>query len=221
MHFAGAHAPYDSACYIVLRTERPTEASNGVYSYLLMTTGARSGTHFLLKPGVPTRIGRGLECDIVLSDPLSSRVHATVVFEDGEYWVRDAGSRNGSFVNGQKIDEARLSDGNLLRVGSSEFTYHQSAEPPVDRFRLDHTQTIVHDRIMGREMGPLSADSLQNSQSAQDLLTLHQLSIQLLGCTDPDEVIRPESRASDDKSPHDDGDHRKAVVYSHMSSCSI
>jgi two-component system response regulator HydG len=161
-----------------------------VYSYLLMTTGARTGTHFLLKPGVPTRIGRGLECDIVLSDPLSSRVHATVVFEDGEYWVRDAGSRNGSFVNGQKIDEARLSDGNLLKVGSSEFTFHQSAEPPVDRSRVDHTQTIVHDRIMGRETGPLSADSLQNSQSAQDLLTLHQLSIQLLGCTDPDEVIR-------------------------------
>jgi len=148
------------------------------------------GTHFLLKPGVPTRIGRGLECDIVLSDPLSSRVHATVVLEDGEYWVRDAGSRNGSFVNGQKIDEARLSEGNLLKVGSSEFTFHQSAELPVDRMRVDHTQTIVHDRIMGRETGPVSADLLRDSQSGQDLLTLHQLSIQLLGCTEPDDVIR-------------------------------
>src|SRR6185436_5694645 len=155
-----------------------------------MTTGSRSGTHFLLKPGVPTRIGRGLECDIVLSDPLSSRVHATVVLEDGEYWVRDAGSRNGSFVNGQKIDEARLSEGNLLKVGSSEFTFHQSAELPVDRMRVDHTQTIVHDRIMGRETGPVSADLLRDSQSGQDLLTLHQLSIQLLGCTEPDDVIR-------------------------------
>ncbi|MGI8978498.1 MAG: sigma 54-interacting transcriptional regulator [Pirellulaceae bacterium] len=161
-----------------------------MYSYLLMTTGGRAGSHFLLRPGVPTRIGRGLECDIVLSDPLSSRVHATVVCEDGDWWVRDSGSRNGSFVNGQKIDEARLAEGDLLKVGSSEFTFHQSAEKPVDRSKLDHTQTIVHDRIMGRDTGPVSADLLRDSQPGQDLLTLHQLSIQLLGCTDPDEVIR-------------------------------
>ena len=161
-----------------------------MYSYLLMTTGGRAGTHFLLKPEVHTRIGRGLECDIVLSDPLSSRVHATVVCEDGDWWVRDAGSRNGSFVNGQKIDEARLVEGDLLKVGSSEFTFHQSAEKPVDRSKLDHTQTIVHDRIMGRETGPVSADLLRDAQAAQDLLTLHHLSMRLLGCTDPDEVIR-------------------------------
>jgi two-component system, NtrC family, response regulator HydG len=161
-----------------------------VYSYLLMTTGARAGTHFLLQPAVPTRIGRGLECDIVLSDPLSSRVHATVVCKDGDWWVRDAGSRNGSFVSGQKIDEARLVEGTILRIGSSEFSFHQSAERPVDHSRVDHTQTIVHDRIVGRDTGPVSGDLLRDSQSVQDLLTLHQLGIQLLGCTDPDEVIR-------------------------------
>ena len=161
-----------------------------MYFYLLMTTGARAGTHFLLKEGPLSRIGRGLECDVVLSDPLSSRVHATLVAEEGEWWVRDDGSRNGTFVNGQKVDEARLTEGDLLRVGSSEFTFHQSAEKPVDRLRLDHTQTIVHDRIMGRETSPSSSELLRNSQSGQDLFILHQLSIRLLSCTDPDEVIR-------------------------------
>lgn len=161
-----------------------------MFSYLLMTTGARAGTHFLLKDGPLLRIGRGLECDIVLSDPLSSRVHATVISEEGEWWVRDDGSRNGSFVNDQKVDEARLTEGDLLRIGSSEFTFHQSAEKPVDSLRMDHTQTIVHDRIMGRETGPSSSELLRNSQPGQDLFTLHQLSIRLLSCTDPDEVIR-------------------------------
>ena len=160
------------------------------YSYLLMTQGGRAGIHFLLRPEVPTRIGRGLDCDIVLSDPLSSRVHATVVCEEGDWWVRDAGSRNGTFVSGQKIDEARLAEGTVLRVGSSEFAFHQSAERPVDRSRQDHTQTIVHDRLMGRETGLVSADLLRDSQPGQDLITLHDLSIRLLGCTDPDEVIR-------------------------------
>ena len=161
-----------------------------MYFYLLMTTGARAGTHFLLKEGPLSRIGRGLECDVVLSDPLSSRVHATLVAEEGEWWVRDDGSRNGTFVNGQKVDEARLTEGDLLRVGYSEFTFHQSAEKPVDRLRLDHTQTIVHDRIVGRETSPSSSELLRNSQSGQDLFILHQLSIRLLSCTDPDEVIR-------------------------------
>lgn len=161
-----------------------------MYFYLLMTTGARAGTHFLLKEGPLSRIGRGLECDVVLSDPLSSRVHATVVCESGEWWVRDDGSRNGTFVNGQKVDEARLTEGDLLKIGSSEFTFHQSAEKPVDSLRLDHTQTIVHDRIIGRETSPSSSELLRNSQSGQDLFILHQLSIRLLSCTDPDEVIR-------------------------------
>jgi Nif-specific regulatory protein len=160
------------------------------YSYLLMTQGARAGIHFLLRPGEPTLIGRGLDCDIVLSDPLSSRVHATVSSEDGEWWVRDAGSRNGTFVSGQKIDEARLVEGSVLKVGSTEFAFHQSAERPVDRSKQDHTQTIVHDRIIGRDTGPISSDLLRDSPPGQDLLTLHALSIRLLGCTDPDEVIR-------------------------------
>ncbi|HUE71199.1 MAG TPA: FHA domain-containing protein [Pirellulaceae bacterium] len=69
-----------------------------------MTSGARAGAHFILRAGEPTRIGRGLDCDVVLSDPLSSRVHATVVYQDEGWFVRDAGSRNGTFVNGQKID---------------------------------------------------------------------------------------------------------------------
>ena len=145
----------------------------------------------MLRLGEPTRIGRGLDCDIVLSDPLSSRVHATIVCEDGDWWVRDAGSRNGTFVSGQKIDEARLVEGTILKVGSSEFAFHQSAERPVDHSRLNHTQTIVHDRIVhGPDAPSLAAPLAGSSESDQDLATLNQLSLQLLACSDPDEVIR-------------------------------
>ncbi len=156
-----------------------------------MTSGARTGTHFFLRPGEPTRIGRGLDCDIVLADPLSSRVHSTVQLEEGEWWVRDAGSRNGTYLNGQKIDEARLAESSVLKVGSSEFVFHQSATRPVDNSRLDHTQSIVHDRILqGRDTGQITGDLLRDSEATQDVLILHQLGIRLLGCTDPDEVIR-------------------------------
>jgi Nif-specific regulatory protein len=162
-----------------------------VFSYLLMTSGPRTGAHFLLSPDRPARIGRGLDCDIVLSDPLASRVHAAVQSEEGLWWVRDAGSRNGTFVNGQKIDEAQLADGSVLKVGSTEFVFRQSQVRPVDTSRLELTQTIVRDRIVEKhDTGQALMAGLTDHEKIQDLFTLHQLSLRLLGCTDPDEVIR-------------------------------
>src|SRR5205809_4830897 len=108
-----------------------------VYSYLVMIAGARSGTQFLMEEGRENRIGRGLDCDVILADPLASRVHAIVLYEDSAWWVRDAGSRNGTFVNNQKIDEARLIAGCVLKIGSTEFEFHESATRPSDTHRFD------------------------------------------------------------------------------------
>ena len=66
----------------------------------------------------------------MLNDPLCSRVHATITFDKAGWRIRDAGSRNGTLVNGQKIDEAMLAEGHYVRIGSTEFTFHQSGQPP-------------------------------------------------------------------------------------------
>jgi two-component system, NtrC family, response regulator HydG len=163
-----------------------------VYSFLVMTVGARTGTQFVLEAGRQNRIGRGLDCDVILADPLSSRVHAILVSEEGDWWVRDAGSRNGTYVSGQKIDEARLIDGAVLRVGSTEFEFRQSLARPTDNSRLDHTQTIIVDRPIaaGQPPGEFGIEALRDNERAHDFLTLHQLSMKLLGCTDPDEVVQ-------------------------------
>src|SRR5688572_21097575 len=155
-----------------------------------MTSGARAGAHFILRGGEPTRIGRGLDCDVVLSDPLSSRVHCTVVHQDDGWFVRDAGSRNGTFVNGQKIDEAQLGEGNVLKVGSTEFVFRQSPTRPSDTSRIDMTQTILRDRPMLLASHSQPIPEPTDPARVRDLYLLHQLSLRLLGCTDPDEVIR-------------------------------
>ena len=62
----------------------------------------------------------------MLSDPLSSRVHAIVQQREGAWLVRDAESRNGTYVNGQKTDEAQLLEGCHLKTGTTEFSFHQS-----------------------------------------------------------------------------------------------
>jgi two-component system, NtrC family, response regulator HydG len=162
-----------------------------VYSYLLTMSGPRAGAQFVLDARKQNRIGRGLECDVVLTDPLSSRVHAIVTCEQGDWWVRDAGSRNGTYVEGQKVDEARLIATTLIKVGSTEFKYCESAERPADGSEIEHTQTIVRDRPMSAtDTGHFVLEALKDSERAHDFLTLHQLSLKLLGCTDPDDVVR-------------------------------
>ena len=156
-----------------------------------MTTGIRAGTQFVLDEARQNRIGRGLECDIVLTDPLSSRIHAILTCENHTWWVRDAGSRNGTHVGGQKFDEARLADGAILRIGSTEFTFRQTASPLADSDAIEHTQTLVRDRSMlVTDTSHFALEALGDSDRAHDFLTLHQLSLTLLGCTDPDQVVR-------------------------------
>ncbi|WP_425618648.1 sigma 54-interacting transcriptional regulator [Anatilimnocola sp. NA78] len=160
-------------------------------SYLLMISGARAGAHVVLPTDRPTRIGRGLDCDIVLSDPLASRVHAIVQFSDGLWWIRDATSRNGTYLNGQKIDEARLAIDCRVKIGTTEFIYCEQLDPRSESARQEHTQTVVRDRIVTEGMpSDLGFSLLQDNERNQDFLTLHQLSVRLLGCNDPDEVVR-------------------------------
>lgn len=70
-------------------------------------------------------IGRGLENQIVVDDLLASRQHARLVPARGGYDVQDLGSRNGTYVNGQRIMAAHLGEGDLLAVGHSRFTVRQ------------------------------------------------------------------------------------------------
>ena len=62
-------------------------------------------------------IGRDMDNDIVINNLSVSRCHAIIQIRDGEIFVKDMASANGTFVNGQKIDESKLKDGDLMLVG--------------------------------------------------------------------------------------------------------
>lgn len=54
--------------------------------------------------GAKMRIGRSAQCDIVFEAASAmSKVHALIELSDGEVWLADLGSRNGTFINGQRI----------------------------------------------------------------------------------------------------------------------
>ena len=67
-------------------------------AYLSVQSGPDKGKHYVLDPGRPMHVGRGSSCEIMLSDPVSSRFHAVIYFEDGNWQLRDTSSRNGTHV---------------------------------------------------------------------------------------------------------------------------
>ncbi|TWU22701.1 sigma 54-interacting transcriptional regulator [Bythopirellula polymerisocia] len=163
-----------------------------MYAYLTIQTGKQAGTNYTLDPSTKMLLGRGSDCHISVPDPMCSRVHAIISFEDDSWIVRDDGSRNGTLVNGQKVEEATLGDGHQLQIGSYAFEFHLSDQPATaDTNDLSQTQTIVQDKpIAVQQTNQEVLAALPTPEQVQELVLLYQLSIHLLGCEEPDEVIR-------------------------------
>jgi adenylate cyclase len=83
--------------------------------------GAAGGREFTLREGVVFTVGRAAGCDIVLLDPTVSRKHAELGCGESEVAVRDLGSANGVFVNGERVGEAVIHDGDEVTFGAVVF----------------------------------------------------------------------------------------------------
>jgi pSer/pThr/pTyr-binding forkhead associated (FHA) protein len=80
----------------------PDEAGQGASDPEISVGGyfLRIGPRQIPLSSGETLVGRGEECDVVISGALVSRRHARILFDDGEPSVEDLGSMNGTFVNG-------------------------------------------------------------------------------------------------------------------------
>jgi len=78
--------------------------------------GPRVGERMPLR--AVSSVGRDAGNDIVLNDEAASAKHAIVSFADGEWWLEDAGSTNGTVLNGSRIwDRERFHYGDEVAVG--------------------------------------------------------------------------------------------------------
>ena len=82
---------------------------------LMVASGARRGLHWPVAEAVEA--GRNPDAAIFLDDVTVSRHHALFTIEEGRLVVRDLGSTNGTYVNGERCDEAELSVGDQLYIG--------------------------------------------------------------------------------------------------------
>ena len=91
---------------------------------LISTEGEQT---FELRSGSTLVVGRALTSDIPVLDPTISRRHAEVVWDDSGVHVRDLGSSNGTFLNGVKIEAAKLSPGDVVTFGKVPFRLKEVA----------------------------------------------------------------------------------------------
>lgn len=92
-------------------------------AFLFFEEGALSGQRLAIdkRSVILGRGGRGVECDIVLPERQVSRQHAEIYLEGGRYFLRDLGSKNGTYLNGQIVsDPIELDDSDVIQIALCE-----------------------------------------------------------------------------------------------------
>jgi hypothetical protein len=89
-------------------------------------------------------IGRSETCQLCLNDPMASRHHAALIVENGHVRLEDLASRNGVFVNKERVNQTlRLGHGDVIRIGSQEMTL-------VQRGGRERAETLVQKPVTAR-----------------------------------------------------------------------
>ena len=122
----------------VLDTRQPTQAKGSGRGELIVRAGPVAGLQFTLHAGAVVVVGRSSQADCTIPDEAVSRRHFELRVTPAGVHIRDLGSGNGTLVNGKKIEEMALSDGDRIVVGDSTLEYrdrHAKAAPAGDRSR--------------------------------------------------------------------------------------
>ena len=117
-------------------------------AFVVVLAGDRMGEMFALNDD-RTTIGRGLQADVRINDEGISRTHAMVECDEGGYYLSDAGSTNGTYANGTKVDRYPLQEGDKIQIGSSsvlKFTYHDDVD---EDFQRNLYESALRDKLTG------------------------------------------------------------------------
>jgi two-component system cell cycle response regulator len=103
--------------FVVQPANRSNQRTRAV---LTVTTGLDAGRVVSVETGALVTIGRSDDCVICLGDVSLSRVHARIMCVTGDYLLADAGSTNGTFLNGARVERpVALRDGDRIELGAN------------------------------------------------------------------------------------------------------
>jgi hypothetical protein len=99
----------------------PDELAGGM-ALLVVCRGPNEGSKYMLDAEV-TRAGRHPDSDIFLDDITVSRRHAEIIRRADGFHVVDVGSLNGTYVNRDRVEDAKLSNGDELQIGKFKLAF--------------------------------------------------------------------------------------------------
>lgn len=102
---------------IIVNLKPEAEKPSSLEPFLVSISGRETGKAIPLK-GKNLKIGRELDCDLILDNPHISRLHAEIFWRGPSVCIKDLGSTNGVFVNGKKITETALNNGDKILIGT-------------------------------------------------------------------------------------------------------
>jgi pSer/pThr/pTyr-binding forkhead associated (FHA) protein len=91
-----------------------------------MTHYLELDTSLVPMTGSVTRIGRSLTADVYVEDATVSRRHALIVRQAGDTVLLNDSSRNGTWLNGERIERAVLHDGDTIELGRAQLRFYAS-----------------------------------------------------------------------------------------------
>ena len=122
----GSSLPGATASFAPIEAEgaKPAESASECVDgpVLVVRKGPQPGERFFIDRA-RLSIGRDPESDIFLNDMTVSRLHAVVAMTGNVVKVDDAGSLNGTYVNGVLVDSAELSHGDSVQIGTFQMVY--------------------------------------------------------------------------------------------------
>ncbi|MDH5675791.1 MAG: sigma 54-interacting transcriptional regulator [Myxococcales bacterium] len=106
----------------VAAAQAPDKPSGALASLVVHHDGG--GSVRTLGPGSRCTVGRGFPAELTVDDRSLSRQHARFEFEGGKLWVEDLGSKNGTWIAGQRVERRQLRPGEVVHMGRAVATLH-------------------------------------------------------------------------------------------------
>jgi pSer/pThr/pTyr-binding forkhead associated (FHA) protein len=110
--------PVPETMAIPARTSPPGAVAGGLQAELTIEAGPDAG-HRHRASDHAVRMGRSPDNDVIFRDPATSGHHARLERRGDQFWIVDLGSTNGTFVNGEGIQEKQLNTGDRLTIGQN------------------------------------------------------------------------------------------------------
>lgn len=118
------------------------------HAVLVVLRGLEAGRMHTLREGATT-IGRDREADVRWDEKGLSRKHARIVLEGGQYFIEDLGSRNGTYVDGYRIQRHELHDGARIILSASVILRFNLVDEIEERVAKQLFEASTRDALMG------------------------------------------------------------------------